>query len=77
MTAARGIPEPVATRLSDGRFELRRGQWSGRYPWSDLDGWLAFYRRLRDRGHPASVRVHGPVVQELERLKAEHPATGS
>jgi len=59
----RALARPQARRLPDGRFELRRGRWSGCYPWSSLPAWIRFYRGLRDRGHPVAAETYGPMVR--------------
>lgn len=68
--SVRSIAPPVARRLPDGRFELRRGAWSGVYEWSSLGSWIAFYKRLRDRGPPRCAEIHGPTVAALEALRS-------
>lgn len=61
-----------------GRFvEMRRGGWSGRFPVADLDGWIAFYRRLRDRDCKRTARtapwaaIYAPDVAALEAVRAD------
>lgn len=66
---------PAATLAPEaGTFSLHAGSWSGTYPLAELQKWLAFYRRMRDRKCPrtgkpgARAAIYAPTVAALERI---------
>lgn len=50
-------------------FAMRRGEWTSRYPVSDLPKWLAFYRRQQEI-FPAQAEQYAKDFDALEKLAA-------
>lgn len=60
----------VAEIIENGsQFRIRRGAWSNDYPIGELDGWIQFYRRLREQ-HPKSLEFYDATIAALEALRA-------
>jgi hypothetical protein len=61
---------PFAVLSSDGQsFRLSAGTWSGTYNIDNLEGQLAFYRRMRDRRNGAHARFYEATVRALEQMQ--------
>lgn len=65
-------PSAEAWLSEDGRtVHMRRGGWEGSFPADALDGWLAFYRQLRDGKGGKFADFYAPAVVALERIARE------
>lgn len=51
-------------------FTLARGSWSNTYPLEDLEKWLTFYRRQKER-FPKSGKNYDASTSALEELSLE------
>jgi hypothetical protein len=61
---------PFAVLSPDGQsFRLSAGAWSGTYRIGQLEGELAFYRRMRDRNGGAHARFYEATVRALEQMQ--------
>jgi hypothetical protein len=61
---------PFAVLSSDGQsFRLSAGAWSGTYRIDQLEGELAFYRRMRGRRNGAHARFYEATVRALEQMQ--------
>jgi hypothetical protein len=61
---------PFAVLSSDGQsFRLSAGAWSGTYRIDQLEGELAFYRRMRDRNGGKQARFYEATVRALEKMQ--------
>ena len=50
---------------------IRKGNWRARIPVEDLNRWLAFYRRLRDRRGGAYAKHYQLDIDALEKVRRE------
>jgi hypothetical protein len=61
---------PFAVLSSDGQsFRLSAGAWSGTYDIGQLEGEIAFYRRMRDRNGGKQARFYEATVRALEQMQ--------
>ncbi|HEY0213781.1 MAG TPA: hypothetical protein VGC40_09385 [Paenirhodobacter sp.] len=60
----------TVTLLEDGvTFRIARDAWFSDYPLTELDGWIAFYRRLRDE-QPKALNSYDETIRALEDFAA-------
>lgn len=65
-------PHPVAELSRNGETVLmRKGNWQARIHVQNLDRWLAFYRRLRDRRGGVYANHYQPDIDALEQVRRE------
>jgi hypothetical protein len=57
--------------IAPGRaaVRLRKGGWAGTIPAENLDAWIEFYRRLRDRKGGRYAEFYDDTVRVLEAAK--------
>jgi hypothetical protein len=75
MSAGRELAEAT---LMPGRAagRLRKGRWAGTIPADNLDAWIAFYRRLRDRKDGRYAAFYADTVEVLEAAKRDLTRAG-
>ncbi len=58
----------TVTLSEDGAsFRIARDTWFNDYPIEELDGWIAFYKRLRDE-HPKALDSYAETIRVLEEF---------